>query len=243
MLAKLQGLKISTKLSVLVGGALLALCVMAAITVFAARQIQHLGDELYFENKQLLGMEMDVSIAIERAIADVHSAPSELDLERLKANQEHFHVLLNDAKRIVEERLAGRAAADVSAGGAKIVAAIEAFEVAAKSLRICSVFCPAGRHRGADLGGRSGRSRGASRVQAVSRGGGSNHRRKSGRHRNHDRRHDVDRGRPRRLPGDRSRRTRLCDRVSRCCQAAGLFSRDPMRSATPRAPSTASRPC
>ena len=46
--AKLQELKISTKLSVLVGGALLALCVMAAITVFAAREIQHPGGRALF---------------------------------------------------------------------------------------------------------------------------------------------------------------------------------------------------
>src|ERR1017187_9883932 len=103
--AKLQELKISTKLSVLVGGALLALCVMAAITVFAAREIQHLGDELYFENKQLLALAMDIAVsnATGRTIADVQSAPSELDLARLRAKQQHFHGLLNEAKRIVEE--------------------------------------------------------------------------------------------------------------------------------------------
>ena len=43
-------------------------------------------------------MEMDVSIGIERAIADVHSAPSELNLENLKGKQAQFNAVLGDAK-------------------------------------------------------------------------------------------------------------------------------------------------
>ena len=132
--AKLQRLKVSTKLSSVVGSALMALCVMGAIAVFAAREIQQLGHDLYAENKQFLSMEMNVSVGIERAIADVHSAPSELNLERLKAVQEHFQALLNDAKRILKENLAGNTAADVKASSTKIVVAIEAFEKASKKV-------------------------------------------------------------------------------------------------------------
>src|SRR5665647_3738986 len=131
---KLQRLKVSTKLSTVVGSALVALCVMGAIVVFAAREIQHLGHDLYAENKKFLSMEMDVTVGIERAIADVHSAPSELNLELLKAKQEHLQALLNDAKRILKENLAGNTAADVKASSTKTVVTIEAFESASKKV-------------------------------------------------------------------------------------------------------------
>ena len=42
-LSKLQQLKISTKLSSVVGGALIALCVMGGIAIFATGKIQSLG--------------------------------------------------------------------------------------------------------------------------------------------------------------------------------------------------------
>src|ERR1035437_1776618 len=79
-------------------------------------------------------MEMDVSVGIERAIADVHSAPSELNLEMLKAKQEHLHALLNDAKRSLKENLAGNTAADVKASSTKIVTAIGQFEDASQKV-------------------------------------------------------------------------------------------------------------
>src|SRR5665647_2483378 len=110
---RLQRLKVSANLPTGVVCGLVALCVMGAIAVFAAQEIQHLGYALYSENKQFLSMEMNIAIGIERAIADVHSAPSELNLEMLKAKQEHLHGLLSDAKNILKENLAGNTAADV----------------------------------------------------------------------------------------------------------------------------------
>src|SRR5665647_3341887 len=131
---RLQRLKVSAKLSSVVGCALVALCVMGAIAVFAAQEIQHLGYALYSENKQFLSMEMNIAIGIERAIADVHSAPSELNLEMLKAKQEHLHGLLSEAKRTLNENLTGSAAADVKGSSATIVAAIGTFEDASKKV-------------------------------------------------------------------------------------------------------------
>jgi methyl-accepting chemotaxis protein len=133
-LSKLQQLKISTKLSSVVGGALIALCVMGGIAIFATGKIQSLGHDLYSENSQVLGMEMSVSIGIERAIADVHSAPSELNLETLKGKQAHFRAVLGDAKKVLSQNLAGNAAAEVKAGSAGIVTAIDGLETASKNV-------------------------------------------------------------------------------------------------------------
>ncbi len=120
-MSALTKLKISSKLSSVIGAALIALCVMGGIAIFATGKIQDLGHDLYSENKQFLGMEMSVSIGIERAIADVQSAPSELNLETLKAKQAHFRAVLADAKKVLGENLAGNAAADVKTGSARIV--------------------------------------------------------------------------------------------------------------------------
>ena len=79
-------------------------------------------------------MEMSVSIGIERAIADVHSAPSELNLETLKGKQAHFRAVLGDAKKILSQNLAGNAAAEVKAGSTGIVTAIDGLETASKNV-------------------------------------------------------------------------------------------------------------
>jgi methyl-accepting chemotaxis protein len=127
-------LTVSAKLSSVVGAALVALCVMGTIAVFSAREIQRLGQDLYQENKQFLGLEMNVAVDIERAIADVHSAPSELNIEMLKSKQEHLHALLDAAKKILNENLTGSAAADVKAGSSRLAAAIGTFEDASKKV-------------------------------------------------------------------------------------------------------------
>jgi methyl-accepting chemotaxis protein len=138
---RLTRLKISTKLSSVVGSALLALCVMGALAVFAAREIQSLGHELYVESDRLSHMEMGVSVAIERAIGDVHSAPSETELEQLKTKRAHFQAVLGEAKTILKGTLAPGTASDVTDNGNKIVAAIAAFEDAsAKVFELAASF-------------------------------------------------------------------------------------------------------
>jgi methyl-accepting chemotaxis protein len=77
---------------------------------------------------------MNVSIGIERAIADVHAAPSELNMELLKSKQEHLHALLDGAKKILNDNLTGDASADVKAGSHAIIAAIGTFEGASKKV-------------------------------------------------------------------------------------------------------------
>ena len=129
---KIRRLRISARLSSVVGAALVALCVMGAIAVFAAREVQYLGQDLYDESAQVSTMQMAVSVAIERAIGEVHSAPSELDLERLKAKWQHFRTLLADAR--TQETLALGSAAGVRDSGAKIATAITAFEDASKKV-------------------------------------------------------------------------------------------------------------
>jgi methyl-accepting chemotaxis protein len=134
MFGKLIQLKISTKLASLVGTALVTLCVMGAIAVYATGEIQRQGHNLYAESKQHLNVEMGVLVSIERAIGDVHSAPSELDLEQLKSKQEHFQAVLGSAKKALQETLAGSAAADIKATGNKVLVAIGVFEGASKKV-------------------------------------------------------------------------------------------------------------
>jgi methyl-accepting chemotaxis protein len=130
----LKRLKISTKLASLVGTALVTLCVMGAIAVFAVQEIQRQGHSLYAESKQLLSVEMDVLVSIERAIGDVHSAPSELDLQQLKSKKEHFLAVLGAAKNALQETLASSTATDMRGSGNKVLVAIGVFEDASKKV-------------------------------------------------------------------------------------------------------------
>ena len=50
-------------------------------------------------------LEMNVSVSIERAIAAVQSAPSELNLDAFKSKQAHLHTLLDDAKKALNQTL------------------------------------------------------------------------------------------------------------------------------------------
>jgi methyl-accepting chemotaxis protein len=126
--AKFKRLKISTKLSGLLGAALVALCVMGSIAVLAAWEIQRLGHELYADSSRFADMQMEIRVAVERTIGEVHSAPSELDLQQLKTKQERFRAVLGDANRTLKETLAATSATDVKATGNEIVVAIAAFE-------------------------------------------------------------------------------------------------------------------
>jgi methyl-accepting chemotaxis protein len=132
MFGMLQRLKISTKLAAVVGAALVALCATGAIAVYAAREIQDLGQSLYTESDRLSNLQMAISTDVERAIGDVHSAPSELDQQVVTAKQEHFKAVLADAKNVLGGSLSSDTAADVKASGAKIVDAIGAFDNASK---------------------------------------------------------------------------------------------------------------
>jgi len=96
-------LRISTKLTGTVVASLIGLCVMGMIAVFAARTIQSLGRDLYADSDHLANIELTMAVDIERAIGDVNSAPSELDLAQLKVRQAHFSGLLADIQKLLNE--------------------------------------------------------------------------------------------------------------------------------------------
>jgi methyl-accepting chemotaxis protein len=127
-------LTVSVKLSGTIGAALVALCVLGAIAVFASREIQSLGQDLYADSNRLSHVQMDVTLAAERAIGEVHSAPSELDLEQLKTKLVRLGTLLASAQKSLQENAAAGVAADIKAGGSKIVAAMAKFEEASKKV-------------------------------------------------------------------------------------------------------------
>jgi methyl-accepting chemotaxis protein len=131
---RLGRLKISTKLSGVLGAALVALCVMGAIAVYAAQEIQDLGQDLYAESDRLSEVELTISLQIERAIGQVHSAPSELNLKQLKIKQTQLQTLLAGAKQTLKEGLSDRVASGVKASGANIVTAMDAFEASSKEV-------------------------------------------------------------------------------------------------------------
>ncbi len=132
--ARLKRLKVSTKLWGVLSAAVVVLCVMGAIAVFAARDIRDLGEDLYAESSRFSGLEMAVSINVERAIGEVHAAPSELDLEKLKAMQERFLALLGEVRMTLSETLADNTAAAITDSGAGIVGALGSFEAASKKV-------------------------------------------------------------------------------------------------------------
>ena len=134
MFTSLKQLTISTKLSSVVCAALVALCVMGAIAVFVAREIQELERELYAETVEFLNTETAVLIGIERAISAVHSAPSELDLTQLKAKQDGFQALLGQTRKNLQATLAKSTTTGIKASSINIIAAIAMFEDASKKV-------------------------------------------------------------------------------------------------------------
>src|SRR5258708_3109973 len=97
--------RISTKLTGTVAAALISLCGMGAIAVFAAGTLEQLGHSLYVERNAVSNVQLGLVGTIERAIADVHGAPAELDLAKLKAKRDHFNSLLSDTRQILKNEI------------------------------------------------------------------------------------------------------------------------------------------
>ncbi len=127
-------MKTSTRLAAVLGSALAALCVMGTIAVFAAREIRDLGYDLYGRSDQLANVQMSVAIDIERAIAEVQSAPSELDLAKLGEKQQRFAALLAAAEKTLKEAVTDGRSTGINTSAAKIVAAVTAFADASKEV-------------------------------------------------------------------------------------------------------------
>ncbi len=120
--------RISTKLSVTVAAALVSLCGMGAIAVFAADTIESLGQALYADSDQVSNVQLSLAVTIERAIGDVHGAPSELDLAKLKLMRVHFNSLLSDSRQILSKQLGRNSDSGMRQGAEQIGQRLTAFE-------------------------------------------------------------------------------------------------------------------
>lgn len=127
-------LKISAKLSSLVGAALLSLCVISAIAIYATQKIHDLSSELHTESIRLLDAATVARVAVERAIGVVYAAPSELDLEQIKAKRERFGALISEAEQGLQATAESSASAVVKTNAVNFIAKIAALEEAAKKV-------------------------------------------------------------------------------------------------------------
>jgi len=130
----LRRIKIATKLFAMVGVALVALCAMGWVAVYAAREVQHLATDLHSESVAFSSAEMAVVVDVERAIGAVHSAPSELDLAKLKTTREGFGRLLDAIRKKLQEVSAAGNASGISAACNELLLAINAFDAASKKV-------------------------------------------------------------------------------------------------------------
>src|SRR3954454_19757207 len=128
-----KNLRVSTKLFGVVGISLVALCVMGAIAIFSVREIRDLERDLLTTCGNFSSMRVDIAVTMERAIGEVRSAPSELDLAKLQAKRQNFQALLAGAAKKLEVGHGG-AMDEVAASGKKIGTAIAGFDAAAKKV-------------------------------------------------------------------------------------------------------------
>ncbi|HEY7576702.1 MAG TPA: HAMP domain-containing methyl-accepting chemotaxis protein [Acetobacteraceae bacterium] len=105
---------------------------MGGIAVFASRTIQVLGHELYVESSQLDTTRLDLSVAIERALAEVRSAPAEMDLERLKASQQKLEQNLAAIRNLTQAAHGSDQALATSISG--IDAAVARFDTTSRKV-------------------------------------------------------------------------------------------------------------
>jgi methyl-accepting chemotaxis protein len=128
----LARLRISAKLYGVVGIALVALCASGVIAVLASHAVQDLGRDLYVESSRLATTRMDLSVIVERALAEVRSAPAELDLERLNASQGKLQEFIGTTKDLLQKSSGGDP--EIDASRAKIADGVKVFETASKKV-------------------------------------------------------------------------------------------------------------
>jgi hypothetical protein len=122
--------RISTKLTATVAAALVSLCGMGAIAVFAAETMETLGHALYVESDRVSNVQLALAVTIERAIGAVHGAPSELDLAKLKAMRAEYDTLLHDTKQILTKELGRDGDPAIHQSAEQIGQRLTAFETA-----------------------------------------------------------------------------------------------------------------
>jgi methyl-accepting chemotaxis protein len=133
MVGMFRKLTIATKLTSVVGAALAGLCLMAGIAVVAATTLQTLGRDLYVVSDRGATIQRELAVGIERAIGDVHSAPSELDLKQLKLIRTRFDTRMADTKMLLTGLL-GQGDAAAMASAAEIARQLDVFDTASKKV-------------------------------------------------------------------------------------------------------------
>ena len=128
---RLRHPRVSTKLSGAVVAALLALCVMCGIAITAIERVQNLGDDLYSNSHRVSVAQRVIAVNLERAISEVHAAPSELDLKQMQAKQVHYQALLADVLKTLRDVTSTNTNAPIQASATEIAGALDTFNTAA----------------------------------------------------------------------------------------------------------------
>jgi methyl-accepting chemotaxis protein len=129
-----RSIRISTKLTGVVGAALASLCVIGMIAVVAVGTIKSLGRELYVESDHGATVRLELALGVERAISAVHSAPAELDLTQLSGKRTNFDARLADIKKILAQEHTHSGDAAIPASAARISESLAVFEAASKKV-------------------------------------------------------------------------------------------------------------
>ncbi len=130
-LHRLRHPRVSTKLSGAVVAALVALCVMSGIAITAIERVQNLGDDLYSNSHRVALAQRAIAVNLERAISEVHAAPSELDLKQMQAKQVHYKALLADVLKTLRDVTSTITDAPIQASATEIAGALDTFSTAA----------------------------------------------------------------------------------------------------------------
>jgi len=129
-----KGTKVSTKLIGTLSAALAALCIMGTIATFGIREMQGLGQTLYRESATNSEVRTTVEVDLARAVAEVHSAPAELDLAKLKEKRQNLVSILGVIKKSLNDQVANDEAENIKTGSQKILKNIESFEATSKKV-------------------------------------------------------------------------------------------------------------
>jgi methyl-accepting chemotaxis protein len=134
MIRLLNRLKISTKLNVVIAAAFIALCAMGILSVRTAQFQNDEGDRLHKESVRLLDVQMKVSTLLERAIGEVKSAPSELDIEQIRIKQADTAELINRAKACIRSGIEGNPKNYIIDSANDLIVAISNYEASIKDV-------------------------------------------------------------------------------------------------------------
>ena len=121
-------LRIPAKLASVLVASLVALVVLGVIAVVASQRINARGLALYSATARYGLVQTNLASRVERAVGEVRSAPSELDLVQLAARQKAVQDLLTDARGVVKDTLLTDRSATIAADGKAIIEAVQVYE-------------------------------------------------------------------------------------------------------------------